>query len=133
MIKNSVCCAPYLRNHTSYDRHLWCKYVKWYHFYHFGQKMAQNEKIFCLSHSVPQEQYIIWLWFLVHMCKMMKTPANFSIFQNFDFFGFLGGKRTKNELKSPISVCFTLYLRNCRWYHWNFDNDMYRCFSLYFF
>ena len=50
-----------------------------------GQKMAQNDKKFCLSHSISQEPYIIWLWFLVHMCKMMISPANFFIFQNFDF------------------------------------------------
>ena len=29
MTKSSVCCVPYLRNHTSYDCHLLCKYVKW--------------------------------------------------------------------------------------------------------
>ena len=33
-----------------------------------GQKMAQNDKIFRLSHSISQEPYIIWLWFLLHMC-----------------------------------------------------------------
>ena len=46
---------------------------------------------------------------------------------------FLGGKRAKNDLKLPISVCFAPYLRNCRSYHRDFDNDIYRCFSLYFF
>ena len=30
-----------------------------------------------LSHSVSQELYLIWLWFLVHMCKMMISPAIF--------------------------------------------------------
>ena len=28
------------------------------------------------------------LWFLVHMCKMMIYPANFFVFQNFNFGGF---------------------------------------------
>ena len=46
---------------------------------------------------------------------------------------FLGGKRAKNDLKLSISVCFALYLRNFRSYHQDFDNDIYRCFSLYFF
>ena len=77
-----------------------------------GQKMAQNDKKFCLSHSICQELYIIWYWFLVHMCKMVISPGNF--FLNFDFWGFYGGKRAKNDLKLPISVCFTPYLRNCR-------------------
>ena len=58
-----------------------------------GQKMAQNDKKFCLSHSVSQELYITGLWFLVNMCKMMISPANFFVFQNFDFWGFYGGKR----------------------------------------
>ena len=29
MIKNSVCRTLFLRNHTSYDCHLWCKCIKW--------------------------------------------------------------------------------------------------------
>ena len=53
-----------------------------------GQKMAQNDKKFCLSHSVSQELYIIWLWFLLHICKMMMSWANFFILQNLDFWGF---------------------------------------------
>ena len=59
---------------------------------------------------------------------MMISPASFFIFQNFDFRGFIGGKRGKNDLKLPISVCFALYLRNCRSYQ-DFDDDIYRCFS----
>ena len=50
-----------------------------------GQKVAQNDKIFCLSHSASQEPYIIWLWFLVHMCKI------FFIFSEVWFLRFLGG------------------------------------------
>ena len=53
-----------------------------------GQKMAQNDNIFCLSHSVSKELYIIWLWFLVPMYKMMISQANFFIFQNFVFWDF---------------------------------------------
>ena len=37
-------------------------------------------------------------------------------------FAVLGGKRAKNDLKLPISVCFALYLRNCRSYHQDFVN-----------
>ena len=51
--------------------------------------------------------------------------------------GFLWGyKLAKNNLKLPISVCSALYLRNgrsCRSYHQDFDNDIYRCSSLFFF
>ena len=56
-----------------------------------GQKIAQNDKKFPLSHSVSQESYMIWLSFLVHMYKMMISSAVlffFSFFQNFDFLGF---------------------------------------------
>ena len=56
-----------------------------------GWNMVQNDKKLCLPHSLSQEPYITWLWFLVHMCKMMISPANFFIIQNFDFFWFLGG------------------------------------------
>ena len=49
------------------------------------------------------------------------------------FLGFIGGKRAENDLKLPISVCFALNLRNCRSYHQDFYNDIYRCFSLHFF
>ena len=85
-----------------------------------GQKMAQNNKKFSLSHSVSQELYIIWLWFLVHMCKMIICRNFFIFFQNFDFLGFYGSERVKNDLKLPISVCPGLYLMKCRSYHQNF-------------
>ena len=45
-----------------------------------GQKVAQNAKKLCLSHSISQEAYIIWSRFLVHMCKIMTSPDAFFIF-----------------------------------------------------
>ena len=47
--------------------------------------------------------------------------------QFFPFFkililGILGGKRAKNDLKSPIWVCYALYLMTCRSYHQDFDD-----------
>ena len=56
------------------------RWVKW-------QKMVHNDKKFGLWHSMSQEPDIIWLWFLVHMCKMM-ILANVLIYWNFDFWGF---------------------------------------------
>ena len=63
-----ICCAPYLRNHTSYDCHLWYTFVKWQHFpcifFHSykilmriirgvkGQKMAQNDNSVCLTSTL---------------------------------------------------------------------------------
>ena len=38
---------------------------------------------------------IIWFSFMVHMCKMIISPAVFSFFHNFDFLGGYRGKRAK--------------------------------------
>ena len=99
MIKNSVCCSSYLRNHTSYVYHLWYTCVKgWYlqvflfifpNFWFFG--LLGGEKVnngpkwekFCLAHSISQEPYIIWFSFMVHMCKMIISPSISPFFQNF--------------------------------------------------
>ena len=150
--------------------------------------MVLNDKKICLICSRSQEPYIIWLSFMVQICKMISGGVfffNFKIlifqvvrglkgqkmaqnvkksvcltpylrnrisydcdfwyicvkwwylqqifaFFKFWFFGFLGSKRAKNDLKLPISACLALYLRNCRSYHWDFDNDIHRCFSLFF-
>ena len=105
----SICHTPHLRNHMSFDHTFWCTYVKcWYllSFYFFafhflkilifwavrevkGQKIAQNEKQqLHLSSAISQEQYSIWSWFLVYMCKMVISPGLFFIFFfKFWFFG----------------------------------------------
>ena len=80
-----------------------------------GQNMAQNDKKFCLSHSVFQEAYIIRSWFLAHLtCKMMTSPDAFFIFSNFYFLscegGWGGGVGGKNWPKmSANSVCLAWY------------------------
>ena len=48
-----------------------------------GQKMSQNDKKLCLSYSISQEAYIIWLWFLVRMI----FRYFFHFFFYFDFVG----------------------------------------------
>ena len=65
--------------------------------------MVQNDKWFCLSRSISLEPYIIWLSFMLHMCKMIMSPGGCFIFSKFWFFWFLGGggKRAKNCLKWP--------------------------------
>ena len=76
-----------------------CKMISLGIFFHFfkilifqvdngvkGQKIAQNDKKFCLSYLVSQKPYIIWLSFVVHKCKMI-SPGIFSFFQNFEFLG----------------------------------------------
>ena len=107
MAKNSVCRTRYLRNHTLYDCHLWYTCVKWYYPHAFlqffkilifrvvrgvkGQKWVQNDKKFCSSCSISLEPKIIWLSFMVHMCKMIISPGFFFSFSKFWFFGLSGG------------------------------------------
>ena len=123
--------------------------------------MVQDDKKFCLSRTISQEPYIIWSSFMLQMYvwkdnisrhffffpfkilifKIIRGVGahvwngdNYSKFFHFSkswFLGFYGGKRAKNDLKLPISVCFVLYLRNCRSYR-DFD-DICRCFSLLIF
>ena len=108
MTKNSVHCTPYLRNYRSFDCHLSCTCIKWYlqGFFHFfkiiifrfvsgvkGQKIDRNDKKLCPSCSIFQEPYIIWLSFMVHMCKIIISPGVFSFFQKFDLSGVKGKKK----------------------------------------
>ena len=53
------------------------------------QKTVKNDKKFCFSRSVSQDSYIIWLSFMVHMCKVVISPGLFFIFSNFWFFIWL--------------------------------------------
>ena len=85
MVQNDkkFCHAQYLRNHTSYDCHLWytCApgiffiFSKFGFFRFLGGKRARGkngpkwQKI--LLHLVSQEPYIIWLLFMSHLCKMI--------------------------------------------------------------
>ena len=65
-----------------------------------GQKIIQNDKKFSLLRSISQEQYIIWLSFVVHRSKMIISPGFFFfffiflIFSKFWFFG-LGASKGK--------------------------------------
>ena len=49
--------------------------IFWVHRGVKGQKMVQNDKKLCLSHTMSQEPYIIWLSFMVQMCKMIMSPG----------------------------------------------------------
>ena len=124
MAKNPVCRASFLRNHTSYDCHLWYTSVKWWYlqsFFRFFKilifhvdrgkkaKKVQNKK-FSLSCSLSQEQYSVWSSFVVHKCKMIIPPVMFFIFSKFLLFRLLGwskGKKWPKMTKNP--VCRALY------------------------
>ena len=94
--------------------------------------MAQNYKKLCLSHFVSREPYIIYCDFWYLCVKWWYLQQIFSFF-NILILVFFRGIKGKKWPKVPISVCFALYFRNCRLYHQDFDNDIYRCFSLFFF
>ena len=56
-----------------------------------GQKLGKRHKwpkMTCNAiHIIFYELNIMWLWFLVHWCKMMISPSLFFIFQKFWFSG----------------------------------------------
>ena len=66
-----------------------------------GPKKAQNDKKF-LSHSVSQELYLICLWFLIHMCKMISPAMFFSFLHNSNFLGF---SKFINKCQNEILRC----------------------------
>ena len=74
MTKHSVCHAPYLRNHTSYDLQLW---------YTCMFKRIKSSDVFSFCFKILAFLIIS----LVHMWNEISL-ANFLIFQNFDFWGF---------------------------------------------
>ena len=70
------------------------------------QIMVQNDKKLCPLHSLSQEQYIIGLSFMAHMCKMIISAGFFSSFFFFFFFFFLnfvflGCEWVKGQKMSP--------------------------------
>ena len=74
-------------------------------------KMTKNSV--CHAHSISQEPYIIWLSFMVHMCKIIISPDSFFIFSKFCFFGLLGGLKWKKWSKmTKHSAHDAPYLRN---------------------
>ena len=93
----SVRGTPHLRNRT-FDHNFWYTYI--FIFFKMlifwivrqvkGQKMVQHEKK-CLSHSISQEPFIIWLSFVVHKCKMIISLGLCFIFSKFWFFRLVMG------------------------------------------
>ena len=90
--------------------------VKWWYlqefffrflkFWFFGLLGAKNspkwQKI--LSYFISQEQYIIWLSFVVCLCKMIISPVVFSIFPNL-IFQVLKGVKGKKTVQNDKKFC----------------------------
>ena len=87
--------------------------------------MAQNEKEFCPSHSLSQEPYIMWLWFLVHMSKMMiflviffdRSPRKWLLMLFFILIGVCekGGNPFQGEgivcfVRQFLGICFVSFV-----------------------
>ena len=125
MKNNYICHVRYLKNSIAYNHEFWYNCVKWWYiqvFYLFfeififqavrwvkGQKTAQNEKYkLHVSRIISQEQYGIWSWFLVYLCKIMISPESLSIFffLSFYFLGCYGSKRAKNSPKWKRTITF---------------------------
>ena len=68
------------------------------------QKQVQNKK-FYLSHFISQEQYIIWLPFMVHLCKMIISLGGFSIFVKILFFWVVRGVKGQKTVQNDKKLC----------------------------
>ena len=77
-----------------------------------GQKMVQNDKKFCPSHSRFQEANMIWLSFVVHYCKMIISLEFFHFFKILIFRVVMSGKGHKWPQMTKILVRCSFYLRN---------------------
>ena len=101
------------------------------------QKKAQNDKKLSLLCSMSQEPYIIWLSFIVNLCKIDNIFRLCICFIKILFFwvgrGGAGGKRAKNGPKLQKILSVSLYRRyqssyDCGfwytcvkwWYLWQF-------------
>ena len=71
-----------------------------------SKKMVQNDKKFCLSHFIAQESYIIWLSFMVQMCKMINLSWRF--FQFFKIVIFQAVTVLKGQKMVQIDKKFCL-------------------------
>ena len=76
-----------------------------------GQKNdPKRQKIITVALYIS-ETYIIWFWFLLHMCRMMISAAFFFffIFSKLWYFGFLGGQKGKKDPNCQFQSV-TLYI-----------------------
>ena len=89
-----------------------------------GQKMAQNDKKFCLLHFISQESYTIWFPFMVHFCEMVISPGCFfHFFKILIFWVVKGQEMVQNDKKlclpcsisqEPYIICFSFMVHMCK-------------------
>ena len=90
-----------------------------------AKKWTKMTKKFCRLYFKSHKTYIIWLSFMVHLCKMMISPgAFFHFFKILIFWVVRRVKGQKNSPKRQKTLSFALYLRN----HTSYDLDLwYAC------
>ena len=76
-----------------------------------GKKWSRMTKN-CLLDSISQEPYIIWLLFMLQMCKMIISPGTFFNVKILIFYIVKELKEQKMAQMAKISVHCTLYFRN---------------------
>ena len=81
----------------------WC-YLQAF-FSKFWQKMVQNQKRFCLLNAMSLEPYIIWLSFVVDICKMIISPGFFFHFLKILIFWFASGIKGQKMTQNDKSFC----------------------------
>ena len=77
-------------------------------------KKVQNDNNFCLLHSISQEPYIIWLSFMLHICKIIISPGIWFHFSKILSFWVVRGVKGQNMVQNDKKSCPSLapYLRN---------------------
>ena len=70
-----------------------------------GKKMTQNNKKVCPLHFISQEPYIIWPWFMVHICKRIMSPGVLNFYQIVISWSLVG-ERSKKWPKWPKIMSF---------------------------
>ena len=97
-----------------------------------GPKWQKN-----LSHWVSQELYHIWLWFLVHMCKMMIYLAIFFHFLKILIFQVSESSsitaKSKNLKCAPPSSCVCDFFKKILPYGKNYSCEDYLLFAIILF
>ena len=122
MTKNSVCHAPYLRNHTSYDCHLCWKCVNWWYlqvFFFFSMLKYWFSRLSrgWMGKKWPKMTKIsgticcMILIYGTHMYKRIISPGIFLFFLKILIFRIIIGKSAKSGWKwekiLSVSLCIS--------------------------
>ena len=126
MTNNYVYHTPCLRNSSIFLLHRSKMVISWDVFSIFSKfwfsgllvgksaKKAQNNSKFCLSLHISGA-ILMWLWFLVHMCKRIFFPAFFWFFQIFDIFDICILERARGVKLQKLTIIthfsLSLYLK----------------------